>query len=116
MAKSGRQLSLSAASTVGYKRCPKWVLTAATRCPPAEKPSTPILCGSMCHSAACNRTSPTVRCASSSGMDDQDPALHWPPGKVEAPRVRLGESSGRLLGCKTHDELRLMDPDAHVAI
>ena len=26
------------------------VLIAATMCPPAEKPMTPILCGSMCHS------------------------------------------------------------------
>src|SRR5438874_1709238 len=51
-AKSGRQLSLSAASTAGYKRLSKCVLIAADRCPPAENPSTPILCGSMCHSAA----------------------------------------------------------------
>ena len=39
-------------STAGYKRFAKCVLIAADRCPPAENPSTPILCGSMCHSAA----------------------------------------------------------------
>src|SRR5215472_11855541 len=36
----------------GYKRFVKCVLIAATRCPPEENPSTPILRGSMCHSAA----------------------------------------------------------------
>src|SRR6266513_4666667 len=41
-AKSGRQLSLSTASTAGYKRFSKCVPIAATRCPPAENPSTPI--------------------------------------------------------------------------
>lgn len=53
-----------------YKRRLKCVLTAATRCPPAENPSTPILCGPIPHSAAWNRTSPTVRCASSNAMGD----------------------------------------------
>lgn len=38
-ANSGRQLSLSAASTAGYKRLSKCVLIAADRCPPAENPS-----------------------------------------------------------------------------
>ena len=47
------------------QRC---VLTAATRCPPAEKPMTPTLCGSTCHCAACWRTSPRVRCASCSAV------------------------------------------------
>src|SRR5260370_1163813 len=65
-----RQLSLSAASTAGYKRFAKCVLIAADRCPPAENPSTPILCGSMCHSAACKRSSPTVLCASSNAIGD----------------------------------------------
>src|SRR5712691_2766711 len=46
-AKSGRQLTLSAASTAGYKRLSKCVLISVTRCPPAENPSTPILCGSI---------------------------------------------------------------------
>src|ERR1700690_700239 len=39
---------------------------SAERKPPAEKPSTPTLCGSICHSFACRRTRPTARCASSS--------------------------------------------------
>src|ERR1017187_3605988 len=69
-AKSGRQLSLSAASTGGYKRFAKCVLIAADKCPPAENPSTPILCGSICHSAARKRTRPTVLCASSRAMGD----------------------------------------------
>src|SRR6185437_2761201 len=68
MAKSGRQLSRSAASTGTYVRCAKCVLTAATRCPPAEKPITPTLCGSTCHCTACWRTSPNVRCASCSAV------------------------------------------------
>src|SRR5436190_15948644 len=60
--------SLSAASTVGYKRLSKCVLISATRCPPAENPSTPILCGSIWYSAARKRTSPNVLCASSSAI------------------------------------------------
>src|SRR3981081_1046700 len=68
IAKSGRQLSSSAASTGAYVRCAKCVLTAATKCPPAEKPITPTLCGSTCHCAACCRTSPNVRCASCSAV------------------------------------------------
>src|SRR5437867_6680219 len=55
MAKSGRQLSLSAASIAGYNRLSKCVLIAATICPPAEKPSTPILCGSICHREVLSR-------------------------------------------------------------
>jgi len=41
--KSGRQLSLSAASTAAYARLSKWVLTAATICLPAEKPMTHLV-------------------------------------------------------------------------
>ncbi len=52
----------------GYRRFSKCVLIAATMCPPAEKPSTPILCGSICHCAAWKRTSPTVLCASSNAV------------------------------------------------
>ena len=37
IAKSGRQLSLSAASTAGYKRLSKCVLIAVTICPPGRK-------------------------------------------------------------------------------
>src|SRR5580700_3407619 len=69
-AKSGRQLSLSAPSTDEYKRFAKCVLIAADRWPPAENPSTPILCGSICHSAAWKRTRPTVLCASSNAIGD----------------------------------------------
>ena len=36
--KSGRQLTVSASSTASYVRVSKFVLSAATRCPPAEKP------------------------------------------------------------------------------
>jgi len=39
-------------------------------CPPAENSSTPILCRSMCHSAAWKRTSPTVLCASYNAIGD----------------------------------------------
>src|SRR5207245_1518858 len=70
MPKSGRQVSLSAASRAGYNRLAKFVLIAATKCPPAEKPSTPILCESICHSAACKRTKPIVLWASSNAIGD----------------------------------------------
>src|SRR5678816_4586817 len=66
--KSGRQLCWSAASTAGYRRFSKCVLIAADRCPPAENPSTPILCGSTCSSAARERTSLSARCASCSAV------------------------------------------------
>ena len=89
-AKSGRQLSLSAASIAGYKRCAKCVLMSATRCPPAENPITPILCGSMCHSAACKRTSPIVRCASSNAVGAFGFSWHWGGGVAGDDRDHFG--------------------------
>ena len=67
MAKSGRQLTLSAVSTGSYVRFSKAVAVATARWPPAEKPTMPIRSGAMPHSFALPRTRLTARWASWSG-------------------------------------------------
>src|SRR5207245_10692095 len=71
------------------------------KCPPAEKPCTPILCESICHSASRKRTVPTVLCASSNASGEFGygpdfrypeclPALHMPSSKRQE-RARVGK-------------------------
>ncbi len=47
----------------------KCVLSVEARCPPAEKPMTPIFAGSICHWTACCRTICSARWASCQGTD-----------------------------------------------
>ena len=73
MAKSGRLLTSSTASIGSYSRFAKPVAVARARWPPAEKPTMPILSGSMPHSAARLRTRRTARWASSCGPSGGSP-------------------------------------------
>ncbi len=70
----------------GYRRFSKCVLIAATRCPPAENPSTPILCGSICHSAAGSGPAPpsSAHLPAPSALSDMAPIAARSPSPRHA--------------------------------
>lgn len=69
--------------------------------PPAEKPRTPILCGSMPNVAACSRSRPIARCASCNAIGSTGEAARVLDGVYAALRPMMATSDGQLIALTT---------------
>src|SRR5262249_35849010 len=91
MAKSGRQLARSIASSASGLPSSKWVAAVEARWPPAEKPQIPRRCGSRFHSFARARTVRRARCTACIGAG----WVYFGAGGVVLGGVAILEHGGR---------------------